>query len=85
MATQVLSFVVCMNPPAGGAPCPAEFQQVASGVLIDSGQLANVTAIINSGGIDWEVVQTVAGYSLLFFGIGAGIGLILNVLRRMKP
>lgn len=75
------TLVVCST---AANPCPAQYQQTVTGYVLDPGVSPLLETLLNQGGIDWEIVQTVFESGLFLFAIGAGIGLSINVVRRFR-
>jgi len=55
-----------------------------TGTAIDAQILYSDGTGIFTSGIDWQVVYDTFGMSLLLFATGAGIGLLINVVRKTK-
>lgn len=58
--------------------------ETKTGYLIDSSQQAQTELVLNSSGVDWSAAQLTFGLGLVMYATGAGIGLIINVLRKLR-
>lgn len=55
-----------------------------STLAIDPAASATLTTVLETGGVDWSIVEWVFGSGLVLFAVGAGIGAVLNVVRKAR-
>jgi|GEM_PF-1459563 hypothetical protein len=65
-------------------PCPLTNQATVSAYLVDPSESSQMELMLVNSGVDWTAVSEIFGGGLLLWAVGAGIGLILNVLRKAK-
>jgi hypothetical protein len=89
MIGQLVNIPICSsgavaNGPAGELVCTGGTWSTVNGFLLDASQQPQLTVLLENGGIDWETVEWMFFGGLSLFVAGAGVGLIINVLRRLK-
>lgn len=65
-------------------PCPPEHQQTITAFLLDPSAAGSIQLVLDQGGVDWAAVQDVFLSALALYGVGIGVGLIINVVRKLK-
>lgn len=57
----------------------------ASGLLSDPAFLSSLDWMVNQGGVDWTALEFTFGGGLTLFAVGAGVGLVINVVKKLRP
>lgn len=81
MIGSVQTVVICTAPLN---PCPLANQVTTTAYLIDATQSSQIEMMLVQSGIDWDTVGLSFGLGLLMYAVGAGIGLIINVVRNAR-
>lgn len=82
MASGVLAYVqVCT---VATNPCPVGFSSTVQAYLIDPIYQTQTDFLMVQSGIDWQVVYDTFGMSLFLFATGAGVGLLINIVRKAR-
>lgn len=66
------------------SPCPLLNQAVVQAYLIDPAYQTQTEIMLSQSGIDWAVVQESFGYGLLLFAVGLGLGMIVNLIKKVR-
>ena len=66
------------------APACAGTWKTVTGFLIDTSQQTALNTLLVEGSIDWASVEWIFGSGLVLFAVGAGIGSIVNIIRKAK-
>ncbi len=67
-----------------GGPICAGTWKTATGFLIDPSQQTALTTLLTDGPVDWATVEWIFGSGLVLFAVGAGVGAIVNVIRKAR-
>lgn len=65
-------------------PCPEPNQATVSAYLVDPSQGTQMELMLVNSGVDWAAVGEIFLGGLALWGVGAGVGLVINQLRKMK-
>jgi hypothetical protein len=82
MATGTLAYVRTCT--VATNPCPVGYETTVQSYLIDPLYQTQTDFLLAQSGIDWQAVYDAFGMSLLLFAVGAGCGLLINVVKKVK-
>lgn len=65
-------------------PCPPGNIETTSAVIIPTDYSSLLGILLDNGGVDWSVVQTVFQTGLVVFAAGIAVGFLINIVRKFR-
>ena len=65
-------------------PCPSVSQSLVTAYLIDPLYQSQTELLLAQSGINWDDVYYSFGLSLVMFAVGAGVGVLINLMRKVR-
>lgn len=88
MATgQVLALAYCdgtLTQSGEGYPICSGLWKSAQGFLLDTSQQTAISTLLSEGPVDWATVEWIFGSGLVLFAVGAGVGVVINMIRKVR-
>lgn len=88
MISQSVTFPYCdgvlsQDPQTNAALCSGVWRTIQA-LAIDPANQATLGTVLDTGGVDWSTVEWIFGSGLVLFVTGAGIGVVINVVRKAR-
>lgn len=74
----------CAVPVSNNAACPSSQIRAYSAYVLEPSSAPYLEYLLNQGGVDWSALEYGFGGGLACFAVGAGVGLIINVIKKFK-
>lgn len=87
MIAQSVTLPYCdgvLSQDLNGSPLCSGLWRTVQTLALDPANQSPLAALLDTGGVDWATVEWVFGAGLILFATGAGIGGVINVVRKAK-
>jgi len=75
--------VLSQDPQTNAPVCSGVWRTIQT-LALDPANQATLGAVLDTGGVDWTTVEWIFGSGLILFATGAGIGGVINLVRKAR-